>query len=109
MVGAQFARDVQRRERDRVELGARNRELDRVVKQRTAMLFNLSSSLQQLTEREKAALARELHDELGGLLVAPRSMSPGCDGAAMTARKAARYAGIGCSVAWTRDSTSSGA
>ncbi len=72
MVGAQFARDVQRRERDRVELGARNRELDRVVKQRTAMLFNLSSSLQQLTEREKAALARELHDELGGLLVATK-------------------------------------
>ena len=72
MVGAQFARDAQRRERDRVELGERNRELDRVVKQRTAMLFNLSSNLQQLTEREKAALARELHDELGGLLVATK-------------------------------------
>ena len=72
VVGRQFARDVQRRERDRAELGERNRELDRVVKQRTAMLFNLSSNLQQLTEREKAALARELHDELGGLLVATK-------------------------------------
>ncbi len=72
MVGAQFARDVERRERDRLQLGERNRELDRVVKQRTEMLFNLSSNLQQLTEREKATLARELHDELGGLLVATK-------------------------------------
>ncbi|MGB5131597.1 MAG: CHASE3 domain-containing protein [Steroidobacteraceae bacterium] len=72
MVGVQIARDIGRRERDRAELGERNRELDRVVKQRTATLFNLSSNLQQLTEREKAALARELHDELGGLLVATK-------------------------------------
>ena len=72
MSGVLFARDVQRRERDRAELGVRNKELDRVVRQRTAMLFDLSSNLQQLTEREKAALARELHDELGGLLVATK-------------------------------------
>ena len=42
------------------------------VQQRTAMLFHLSSSLQKVAEREKAALARELHDELGGLLVATK-------------------------------------
>ena len=36
------------------------------------MLFHLSSSLQKVAEREKAALARELHDELGGLLVATK-------------------------------------
>ena len=36
------------------------------------MLFHLSSSLQKAAEREKAALARELHDELGGLLVATK-------------------------------------
>jgi len=42
------------------------------VRQRTALLFSLSSNLQQVTEREKAALARELHDELGGLLVATK-------------------------------------
>ncbi len=33
-------------------------------------LANLSRQLQQLTEKEKAQLARSLHDELGGLLIA---------------------------------------
>jgi signal transduction histidine kinase len=63
---------MQRREEEARSLGARNRELDRTVQQRTAMLFHLSSSLQKVAEREKAALARELHDELGGLLVASK-------------------------------------
>jgi hypothetical protein len=72
LVGVLFARDVQRRARESLQLSERNQELDRIVRQRTAMLFNLSSNLQQVTEREKAALARELHDELGGLLVATK-------------------------------------
>jgi len=72
LVGVQFVRDVRRRERNTAELDERNRELDRIVRQRTSMLFNLSSNLQKVTEREKAALARELHDELGGLLVATK-------------------------------------
>jgi signal transduction histidine kinase len=72
IVGVLVARDMQRRDRDRLTLNERNQELDRIVRQRTALLFELSSSLQKVSEREKAALARELHDELGGLLVATK-------------------------------------
>lgn len=72
LVGVLFARDMQRRARESLQLSERNAELDRIVRQRTALLFNLSSNLQEVTEREKAALARELHDELGGLLVATK-------------------------------------
>ena len=72
LVGALLGRDMQRREQQAERLGDRNRELDRTVQQRTAMLFHLSSSLQKVAEREKAALARELHDELGGVLVATK-------------------------------------
>ena len=72
LVGLLFARDVQRRARESLQLSQRNQELDRIVRHRTTMLFNLSSNLQKVTEREKAALARELHDELGGLLVATK-------------------------------------
>ena len=72
LVGALLGRDMRRREREAEKLTDRNRELDRSLQQRTAMLFHLSSSLQKVAEREKAALARELHDELGGLLVATK-------------------------------------
>ncbi len=72
LIGALLGRDLRRRAQETQELGQRNRELDRTVQQRTAMLFHLSSSLQKVAEREKAALARELHDELGGLLVATK-------------------------------------
>lgn len=72
LVGALLGRDMRRREQEARVLGERNRELDRTVQQRTAMLFHLSSSLQKVAEREKAALARELHDELGGILVATK-------------------------------------
>jgi len=72
LVGALLARDIRRRDLEAERLDARNRELDRTVQQRTAMLFHLSSSLQKVAEREKAALARELHDELGGILVATK-------------------------------------
>lgn len=42
------------------------------VEQRTEELVELSTHLQNVAEREKASLARELHDELGGLLVGAR-------------------------------------
>lgn len=45
-------------------------ELESQVGERTRELSALSSHLQQVSEVEKSALARELHDELGGLLVA---------------------------------------
>ena len=47
-------------------------DLERQVRVRTAELSTLSSHLQNVAETEKAALARELHDELGGLLVAAK-------------------------------------
>lgn len=47
-------------------------ELEREVAARTAELSELSSHLQVVAEREKGALARDLHDELGGLLVAAK-------------------------------------
>jgi signal transduction histidine kinase len=72
LVGTLLGRDMRRREQEAEQLGERNRELDRTVQQRTSMLFHLSSSLQKVAEREKATLARELHDELGGLLVATK-------------------------------------
>ncbi len=72
LIGALLGRDMRRRAQETQDLDQRNRELDRTVQQRTAMLFHLSSSLQKVAEREKAALARELHDELGGLLVATK-------------------------------------
>ena len=72
LVGTLFGRDLRRREQEAEQLNERNRELDRTVQQRTSMLFHLSSSLQKVAEREKATLARELHDELGGLLVATK-------------------------------------
>lgn len=49
-----------------------NVELQRQVRARSAELAALSSHLQQVSEREKQALARELHDALGGLLVATK-------------------------------------
>ena len=42
--------------------------LETEVATRTQELSSLTSHLQTHTEREKAALARELHDELGGIL-----------------------------------------
>lgn len=43
-------------------------QLERDVETRTVELSSLSAHLQASTEEEKAGLARELHDELGGIL-----------------------------------------
>ena len=45
-------------------------ELMRVTEDRNPSVSGLISHLQTVAEREKAGIARELHDELGGLLVA---------------------------------------
>jgi signal transduction histidine kinase len=65
-------RQVRLRERQAAELAQRQAELEQLVEQRTAELSELSTHLQSLAEQEKSALSRELHDELGGLLVAAR-------------------------------------
>ncbi|MEZ5475662.1 MAG: histidine kinase [Steroidobacteraceae bacterium] len=46
--------------------------LEGAVRERTHELAALTSHLQSTVEVERAALARELHDELGGLLVAAK-------------------------------------
>jgi signal transduction histidine kinase len=65
-----LARQARRRAELTEQLASENEELERGVRRRTAELSALSSHLQRLSEKEKAALARELHDELGGLLIA---------------------------------------
>ncbi|HEY3732027.1 MAG TPA: CHASE3 domain-containing protein [Steroidobacteraceae bacterium] len=70
LAAALWARQARRRTQLTEQLAIENEELERRVRRRTAELSALSSHLQQLSEKEKAGLARELHDELGGLLIA---------------------------------------
>ena len=65
LVGWLATREIRRRD-------ATSTELEGLVNQRTADLRELSTHMLRIGEFEKAALARELHDELGGLLVAMR-------------------------------------
>ena len=52
--------------------GQTDGELDALVETRTRELSAFLTHLQALSEREKSALARKLHDELGGLLTAAK-------------------------------------
>jgi signal transduction histidine kinase len=65
-------KDMQRRTQQTTTLRDQKQELEQLVDERTRELATLSTHLQSVSEREKSALARELHDELGGLLVASR-------------------------------------
>ena len=58
------------REEQRATLERERERLESTVTQRTAELRALASHLQTAVENERAALARELHDELGALLTA---------------------------------------
>jgi signal transduction histidine kinase len=64
--------DMRRRARQAITLRDQTQELERQVLDRTRELTALSTHLQGVSEQEKSALSRELHDELGGLLVAAR-------------------------------------
>jgi signal transduction histidine kinase len=64
--------DMRRRTLQTAELRDQKLKLELEAEERTRELVELSTHLQSLAEREKAALARELHDELGGLLVGAR-------------------------------------
>jgi signal transduction histidine kinase len=64
--------DMRRRARQTTNLRDQKQELEQQVDQRTRELTALSTHLQGVSEQEKSALSRELHDELGGLLVAAR-------------------------------------
>jgi len=65
VVGLLATRDIRRRETFASQLVAQ-------IDERTAELQDLSRHMSRVAESEKHALARELHDELGGLLVAMR-------------------------------------
>src|SRR5882724_458161 len=64
--------DIRRRTTLTAELRDQKMRLEGEVEDRTRELVELSTHLQNVAEREKASLARELHDELGGLLVGAR-------------------------------------
>jgi len=64
--------DMRRRDLLTAELRDQKLHLEQEVGSRTRELVELSTHLQSVAEHEKATLARELHDELGGLLVGAR-------------------------------------
>ena len=55
-----------------LELHAERDRLDEQVNQRTAETIELARHMERVREDERARLARELHDELGGLLTAAK-------------------------------------
>lgn len=65
VLGLLATRDIRRRETFATQLATQ-------IDERTAELRDLSRHMSRVAENEKHALARELHDELGGLLVAMR-------------------------------------
>lgn len=65
ILGLLASRDIRRREGFATQLATQ-------IDARTAALRDLSRHMSRVAESEKHALARELHDELGGLLVAMR-------------------------------------
>lgn len=65
-------RDAQQREQRRRMAVEDKRRLESEVEERTAELSELSSYLQRVREDEKSKLARDIHDELGGILVSAK-------------------------------------
>jgi signal transduction histidine kinase len=65
-------KDMRRRIVQTSELRDQKLQLEREAEERNRELVELSTHLQSVAEREKAVLARALHDELGGLLVGAR-------------------------------------
>jgi signal transduction histidine kinase len=63
--------DAERAERA-IALGRERDQLEREVDRRTAELTQIANHLQTAREDERSRLARELHDELGGLLTAAK-------------------------------------
>ena len=65
MIGLLVTRDIRRRDSFAKDLATQ-------IEERTFEIRDLSRHMSQVVETEKEALSRELHDELGGLLVAMR-------------------------------------
>ena len=70
--GMQAAGPATPRARTAADTALPGDELDALVESRTRELSGFLAHLQALSEREKSALARKLHDELGGLLTAAK-------------------------------------
>ncbi|MDE2049739.1 MAG: sensor histidine kinase [Gammaproteobacteria bacterium] len=67
-----LAADAVRREAQRAASERHAKDLETLIEARTRELSALSTHLQELSEMEKSELARNLHDELGGLLTAAK-------------------------------------
>ena len=65
-------RDARQREERRLSLAGERTRLQTLVAERTAQLSELSNHLQDVREDEKSKLARDIHDELGGILVSAK-------------------------------------
>lgn len=65
-------RELRQREARAADAVQAQRRLETLVDERTAELTELSNYLQSSREEEKSRLARELHDELGGILVSAK-------------------------------------
>jgi signal transduction histidine kinase len=65
-------RETLRREAERLRLAGEQARLEGVVENRTAELSELSNYLQTVREEEKSRIARDLHDEMGGILVSAK-------------------------------------
>lgn len=65
-------REIVLRERTRAALEAEQCRLEQTVDERTAELSELSSHLQTVREEERSKLARDIHDELGSILVSAK-------------------------------------
>ena len=65
-------REIFQRDEKRRQLLAEQQRLETEVERRTAELTELSNYLQAVREEEKTRLARDIHDELGGVLVSAK-------------------------------------
>jgi signal transduction histidine kinase len=67
-----FVKDLQQRQVLIALRESENQRLVKLVDERTGELNELSTHLQRSTEQDRAALARDLHDELGGILTSAK-------------------------------------
>jgi len=65
-------REMLQRDEKRKQLLAEQQRLETEVERRTGELSELSNYLQLVREEEKTRLARDIHDELGGVLVSAK-------------------------------------
>ena len=67
-----LGKDMQYKARIARMVDSENARLGQEVAERTNELIELTNHLQRTTEREKATVARDLHDELGGILTSAK-------------------------------------